>query len=91
LVARWQESAKMQDKESPFVRYRRLARESLEVAKTAHGEQRETFLQMAQVWQRLADQYTDATPTSSQPNSLEQPVMQQQQQIQFKDDDENKP
>jgi hypothetical protein len=70
---------KMQDKESPFVRYRRLARESLEAAKTFHGEQREAFLQMAQVWQRLADQYADSTPRFFKPDAREQPVMQQQQ------------
>jgi hypothetical protein len=79
----------MQDKESPVVRYRRLARESLEAAKSFHGEQREAFLQMAQVWQRLADQYTNSTPTFVQPNAPEQPVMQQQQQIQPKYDDKS--
>jgi hypothetical protein len=42
---------------------------------------------MAQVWQRLADQYDEATPPFSQPPAP-QPAMQQQQQIQ--PDDEKK-
>jgi hypothetical protein len=79
----------VQNKESPSVRYRRLARESLEAAQTFHGEQREAFLQMGQVWHRLADQYADSTSRLFQPNSPEQPVMQQQQQIQPKDDDKS--
>jgi hypothetical protein len=49
---------------------------------------KEALLQMAQVWQRLADQYGNSTPTFSQRNSPEQPVVQQQQQIQSKDDEE---
>jgi hypothetical protein len=80
---------KMPDKESPLARYRRLARGSLEVANTFHGEQRIAFLQMAQVWQRLADQYTNSTPAFFQAGSPEQPVMQQQQQ-QIQPTDEEK-
>jgi hypothetical protein len=40
---------------------------------------------MAQVWQRLADQYEDATPPFSLP-AAEQPTIQQQQQVQPDDD-----
>src|SRR5262249_7894523 len=42
--------------ESSSARYRRLARESLEVAHSfPRGDQRDALLQMAQVWQRLAE------------------------------------
>lgn len=71
-------------------RYRRLARETLEAAQSfPHGEQRDALLQMAQVWQRLADQYDDATPPFpiSAPGEG-QPAVQQQQQIQPKDDED---
>jgi hypothetical protein len=77
----------MPDQETPALRYHRLARESLAAANTFHGQQREAFLQMAQVWQRLADQYANSTPRSFQPDAPEQPVMQQQQQIQSKEDE----
>jgi hypothetical protein len=41
--------------------YRRLARECLESARTFPiGERRTTLLQMAQVWQRLADEQNHA-------------------------------
>jgi hypothetical protein len=78
----------MPEEQTPALRYRRLARESLEAAKTAHGQQREAFLQMAQVWQRLADQYANSTRPSFQLDVPEQPVMQQQQQIQSKDEED---
>jgi hypothetical protein len=46
--------------DNPSERYRRLARECLTVADTfPSGEQRYVLLQMAQVWQRLADDYAD--------------------------------
>jgi len=80
----------MPDKEIPVVRYRRLARESLEVANTfPQGEHRDAFLQIAQVWQRLADQYAQSTPPFFQPGAPEQPVMQQQQQIQSEDEEKS--
>jgi hypothetical protein len=41
---------------------------------------------MAQVWQRLADQYADSTPPFIQAGSPDQPVMQQQQQVQSEDE-----
>ena len=48
--------------DNPSERYRRLARECLTVADTfPSGEQRDVLLQMAQVWQRLADDYADRT------------------------------
>jgi hypothetical protein len=72
----------MAGEETPSMRYRRLAQESFEVANQfPQGE--------SQVWQRLADQYTNSTPTFVQPNALEQPVVQQQQQVQPKDDDKS--
>jgi hypothetical protein len=77
--------------------YRRLARECLEAARTVQNEEGWTaLLQMAQVWQRLADEQEDATgqfaeekpppaTASAQPPAQQQ--QQQQQQIQPKDDD----
>lgn len=51
----------MPEYESPRARYRELAQEALEVANTfAPGEQREAFLQVAQVWHRLADRAMEA-------------------------------
>src|SRR5262249_27007820 len=53
----------MADYESPSARYRRLAAECLEVGSTFPlGERRTVLLQMAQVWQRLADDYQGSTP-----------------------------
>jgi hypothetical protein len=74
--------------DSASIRYRRLARECLEIAHTfPAGERRTVLLQMAQVWQRLADEYADASAPLLRPLEGEQPAMQQQQQIQPKDDD----
>jgi hypothetical protein len=72
----------MSDKESPSARYRRLAKECLDVAYTfPDGVRRTVLLQMAQVWQRLADERADST--GLQPK---RPEMQQQQQTQPDDD-----
>ena len=74
---------------SASTRYRRLARECLEIAHTfPAGERRTVLLQMAQVWQRLADEYAGSSAPLFRPIESEQPAMQQQQQIQPKDDDE---
>jgi hypothetical protein len=65
----------MTDNESPAARYRRLARECIAMANTIATEQtRAALVEMAQVWARLAESH-DA-----------QPAMQQQQQIQPKND-----
>jgi hypothetical protein len=78
----------MPDDVSASTRYRRLARECLEIAHTfPAGERRTVLLQMAQVWHRLADEYADNTAPLLRPLEGEQPVMQQQQQVQPKDDD----
>jgi hypothetical protein len=70
--------------ESPAARYRRLAQECLETAKTfPKGERRTALVHMAQVWQRLADDYGEGMPRF-RPTEKEQPVIQQQQQIQSK-------
>jgi hypothetical protein len=72
--------------------YRRLARECLETARTLSNEEgRAALLQMAQVWQRLADELADTTEslvggTPPPPTEPAQPA-QQQQQIQPKDDE----
>jgi hypothetical protein len=81
----------MPAEETTAARYRRLAQECLEVAATfSDRDQRDAVLEMAQVWQRLADQYTNATSRFVfQPGAGEQPVMQQQQQVQ-KDEDKDK-
>ena len=75
--------------ESTGARYRRLAGECWEIAHTfSAGERRTVLLQMAQVWQRLAQEQAgnaDAPPTGTEGP---RPVAQQQQQIQPKDDDD---
>jgi hypothetical protein len=81
----------MYEYEAPAVRYRRLARECLEVAATfSDGERRDAVLQMAQVWQRLADQHIESASPSFQTRGGEQPTMQQQQQVQPTDEDKDK-
>jgi len=58
----------MQGGKSPAARYRRLAQQCLDVARAFQDPKaRMTLLEMARVWQRLADQHR------------EQPTMQQQQ------------
>jgi hypothetical protein len=80
--------------------YRRLARQCLETARTISSEEgRATLLQMAQVWQRLADEVAGATEQLGDEQLVEgtpppateaaRPPAQQQQQIQ-PEDDENK-
>jgi len=77
----------MSNNESPAARYRRLARECLEVAHTfPNGESRTVLLQMAQVWQRLSDEYAASNTALVQPIERERPAMQQQQQIHPKND-----
>jgi hypothetical protein len=77
----------MPDDLSPSTRYRRLARECLEIAYTfPAGERRTVLLQMAQVWQRLADEYSDSSAPLFRQLESEQPAMQQQQQVQKADD-----
>jgi hypothetical protein len=65
----------MPENESPAARYRRLARGCIAMANTIATEQtRAALVEMAQIWTRLAERH-DARPT-----------MQQQQQIQPKND-----
>ncbi len=67
--------SKIDDVDSP-ARYRRLARDCLEMARTVASEgPRATLVEMAQIWMRLA-----GTEEGRQ-------VAQQQQQIQAKADD----
>jgi hypothetical protein len=74
-------------------KYRRLARECLAMTPTVSTEEaRASLMAMAQVWLRLADEQTQGTdlaeipepPRAAEPT---QPVAQQQQQVQPKDDD----
>jgi len=76
--------------ETPAARYQRLARASLETANTfPRGQQRDALVQMAQVWQRLADQHEDSTVTLSPPSGVgERSAMQQQQQVQPENENE---
>jgi hypothetical protein len=77
----------MPDSKSRAARYRRHAQECLEMAYTVKTEEaRATLLEMAQIWQRLADQQNGAPPL----RAVEEfrPVVQQQQQIQPKNDEE---
>jgi hypothetical protein len=78
----------MSDTEAPSARYRRLAEECMTAAAgLPPGEQRDTLIQMAQVWQRLAEENDKGTPPFSlSAAATEQPAMQQQQQVQPKDD-----
>jgi hypothetical protein len=78
----------MYEDESVPARYRRLARECLEVAHTfPAGERRTVLLQMAQVWQRLADDYPEGSAPLFPAFEPERPVIQQQQQVPPKDQD----
>jgi len=79
----------MSDYESPSARYRRLAAECLQVSSIFPlGDRRTVLLQMAQVWQRLSDEYEGATPPLLRPDAGASPALQQQQQRQPKDDGE---
>jgi hypothetical protein len=73
--------------------YRRLAQQCRAMACTlSNAQARVSALQMAQVWQRLADEQdrhpdlADRPPRPPGPGQV-QPVVQQQQQVQPKDDD----
>ena len=78
----------MPDDQTPAQRYLRLAKECIDAASTfPDGEQRDALLQMAQVWQRLADTHSNSTTSLRPLTEREQPAMQQQQQVQPKDDD----
>ena len=78
----------MSNDKTPSARYRRLAQECIEIANAfPRGDNRNALLQMAESWQRLAGQYANATPPFRS-GAGEQPAMQQQQQVQPKDEDE---
>jgi len=77
----------MPDKETPAVRYRQLADECRKAAKSLSLNDRAAALEMAEAWDRLADQCAGGTPPFFQPGAPEQPVMQQQQQIQSTKDE----
>src|SRR5215469_15493151 len=77
----------MPNHETSVERYRRLAAEALDVANNLpRGNHKAALLQMADFWQRLADQHADATPPIFPSGRAEQPAMQQQQQVQPDDD-----
>ena len=72
--------------ESPVERYRRLARECLDVARTLSlRSKRAILIDMAQTWLQMAEEQEAAIPPS--PVEQSQPVMQQRQQVEPKDDD----
>ena len=69
----------MPDNEFPAARYRRFARECSAMAKTTATEETRVFLiEMARLWQDIAD------------NCTVRPVMQQQQQQQIQAEDDTK-
>ena len=71
--------------------YRRRAQECLEIAPTFRNDQsRNVLLQMAQVWLRVADNYEDTEMAGRAKVAAEvaRSVVQQQQQIQPKKEDE---
>ena len=79
----------MPNGETRAARYRSLAQECIEIANAfPPGEERNALLEMAESWQLLADQSANATPPFFRPSAGEQPVMQQQEQVQPKDEDE---
>jgi hypothetical protein len=66
----------MPAEETTAARYRRLAQECLDVA-ASFPERDHQRLEMAQVWQRLADQVANATSRFVfQPGAGEQPIVQ---------------
>ena len=73
--------------------YRRLAQQCLAMACTlSNAEARVSALQMAQVWERLADEQDRNPDLAERPpppprGGQIQPIVQQQQQVQPKDDD----
>jgi hypothetical protein len=67
----------MSDKKPSSACYRRLAKNAWMLRTRSRGVRRTVLLQMAQVWQRLADERTDST--GLQPIQAERPAMQQQQ------------
>jgi hypothetical protein len=76
------------DNKSPVARYRRRARECLEIAPTIQDQDaRAALIDMARIWLRLAATYANATASLFPAPETKQPVAQQQQQIQPKNDD----
>jgi hypothetical protein len=68
---------------NPAVLYRQRAQECLDLARTlTFGTERQVLIDMAQTWLELAEEQEAAMPSGSY-----QPVMQQQQQAQPKNDD----
>ena len=80
----------------PAARYRSLAGECRKFANTlSTPSARKTALEMAEEWDRLADQYSNSAPPFLQPGARflqpgapEQTIMQQQQ-VQPKDEDKS--
>jgi hypothetical protein len=77
----------MPDDQTPAQRYLRRAKECDAASTFPDGEQRDALLQMAQVWQRLTDTHSNGTTSLRPLTEREQPAMQQQQQVQPKDDE----
>jgi hypothetical protein len=68
--------------------YRSLAQECRALARTlSTDEGRAQLMAMADVWERLADQQEQGSDFTSVSPAAEQSAIQQQQQIQPKDDD----
>jgi hypothetical protein len=68
------------------VLYRQRAQECLDLARTlTFGTHRQILIDMAQTWLELAEEQEAAIPPI--PSGSDQPVMQQQQQAQPKNDD----
>ena len=68
------------------VLYRQRAQECLDLARTlTFGTERQVLIDMAQTWLELAEEQEAAIPPI--PSGSDQPVMQQQQQAQPKNDD----
>ena len=67
--------------------YRRLAQECFELARAVSTEEaRASLVAMAEIWLRLAEEQDQSPDFTVPPSHAEQPTMQQQQQVQPKDD-----
>lgn len=77
------------NKESVSAHYRRLAEQCLEIVPTIQDqESRAALVEMARVWMRLAESYRADKSIPPAPTKETRPVIQQQEQVQPKKDDD---
>jgi hypothetical protein len=84
--SRWMRNRKRTVAKNRADQYRQRAQECLDLARTlSFGTKRQILTDMAQTWLELAEEQEAATPPI--PSGSDQPIMQQQQQAQPKNDD----